>query len=84
MALQQLIPVLGLRSGGCGVVRQLTGQHGAISRLSALGFTLGADVWMVRNPRHGPVVVAVRNTRVALAREVAGGIIVQERQSEGM
>ncbi|MCC7370259.1 MAG: ferrous iron transport protein A [Chloroflexi bacterium] len=63
--------------GERGVVSGITGEHGALSRLSALGFSIGTEVQMLRNASHGPMIVLVRNTRVALAREVAAGILLE-------
>ena len=72
-----------LVAGERGIVSRITGEHGALSRLSALGFSIGAEVQMLQNARHGPMIVRVRNTRVALARDVAAGILM-EGPSRGM
>ena len=42
--------------------------HGLISRLSALGFTPGARLTMLQNMGQGPLIVKVRDTRIALGR----------------
>jgi ferrous iron transport protein A len=40
-------------------------------RLAALGFVPGIRVSMVQNYKHGPLIVSVINTRVALGRREA-------------
>ena len=65
----------------------VTGEHAAIvqlghglgitRRLTSLGFTPGVEVVMVQNYGHGPLVVTVRGTRVALGRREADSIMVQ-------
>jgi Fe2+ transport system protein FeoA len=51
------------------------------SRLISLGFTPGVEIQMLQNNGHGPLVVNVRDTRVALGRGEAHDIFV-ERRSE--
>ena len=62
--------------GEVGVVRQLAGGRGFVSRLATLGFTLGVEVNMVQNFGHGPLIVMVRDTRVALGRGEAMKVLV--------
>ena len=65
-----------LGSGQVGVVQDLNGGRGFISRAIALGFTPGTEVAMVQNFRHGPLIVVVRDTHIALGRSEAGKIQV--------
>ncbi|MBC8248463.1 MAG: ferrous iron transport protein A [Anaerolineales bacterium] len=74
---EQRISLGDLPTGEVGVVRQLAGGRGFISRLAALGFTLGAEVAMVQNFGHGPLIVLVRDTRVALGRGEAAKVLVE-------
>lgn len=60
----------------------MQGGHGFLSRLASLGFTPGADLRVVQNYGHGPIIVNLRGTRVALGRGEAEKILV-ERQAEG-
>ena len=46
-------------------------------RLTVLGFTPGVDIHMLQNYGHGPLVVTVRGTRIALGRGEACQITVQ-------
>ncbi len=49
-------------------------------RLASLGFTPGARIAMTQNYGHGPLIVTVRGTRVALGRGEAEQILVQPEQ----
>jgi ferrous iron transport protein A len=65
----------------------ITGEHGTIqsfeggravnNRLTSLGFTPGVEINVVQNYGHGPLIVTVRGSRVALGRGEARKIIVQ-------
>ncbi len=65
-----------LGSGEVGVVQDLNGGRGFVSRAAALGFTPGTEVAMVQNFRRGPLIVVVRDTHVALGRSEARKIQV--------
>ncbi|HID63301.1 MAG TPA: ferrous iron transport protein A [Anaerolineae bacterium] len=65
-----------LAPGEVGVVRELTGGWGFMSRLATLGFTPGAKLTMVQNFGHGPLIVSIRNTRIALGRGEAAKVFV--------
>lgn len=66
-----------LAPGRSGAVHHLRGRRTLAIRLSALGFSLGARVTVLRNDWHGPLIVVVRGTRVALGRGAAGKILVE-------
>ncbi|MCD4753647.1 MAG: ferrous iron transport protein A [Anaerolineaceae bacterium] len=55
-----------LGTGEVGVVQDLNGGRGFVSRAAALGFTPGTEVVMLQNFRRGPLIVVVRDTHVAL------------------
>jgi len=56
-----------LEKGQGGVVRHLRGGKTFVSRMVAFGFTVGAEVTVIQKRQpHGPLVVMVRGTRVAL------------------
>jgi ferrous iron transport protein A len=57
-----------LRSGQTATVHSLCGGVGFRSRLAALGFTPGTGIKMLQNLGHGPIIVTVRDTRIALGR----------------
>jgi len=66
-----------LNSGESAVIQSLSGGVSFRSRLAALGFTPGASVRMLQNLGHGPVLVTIRDTRIALGRGEACKIHVR-------
>lgn len=71
-----------LRTGERGVVSDFVAGHTLVSRLSALGFTPEARVTMVQNFGHGPVIVNIRDTRIALGRGEASKVRVRRFEDE--
>jgi ferrous iron transport protein A len=57
-----------LKAGEEAAIQGFDAGHGLISRLSALGFTPQAQVTMLQNFGSGPVIVKMRDTRIALGR----------------
>jgi ferrous iron transport protein A len=70
-----------LRAGEHGEVVRLAGGRGMLSRMTALGFTPGADVTVVQNYGRGPLIARVRDARIALGRGEAGRVYVRRRAS---
>ena len=60
-----------------GIVTDLIGGRGLLSRMATMGFTPGAEVTMVQNFGRGPLIVLIRDTRVALGRGEAGKIRIR-------
>lgn len=77
------VPLSDLVAGQVGLVIQLAGGRGFVSRLAALGFTPGVQVTMVQNLGHGPLIVLVRDTRVALGRGEATKVLVKPQGGSG-
>ncbi|HNT76530.1 MAG TPA: FeoA family protein [Anaerolineae bacterium] len=71
-----MVALTTLSAGQTGLIHSLQGGHRLISRLASLGFTPGAPVVVTRNYGHGPIIVAVRGTQVALGRGEATHILV--------
>lgn len=67
-----------LRPGEAGQVHDLAGGRGFVGRLAALGFTPGARIRMMQNFGHGPLIVLVRDTRLALGRGEAMKVLVEK------
>jgi len=67
-----------LKTGETAVIHDFDAGHTLVSRLSALGFTPGASVTMIQNYGHGPLIVNVRDTRIALGRGEAAKIRVRQ------
>jgi ferrous iron transport protein A len=55
----------------------MQGGHDFLSRLASLGFTPGARLRVVQNYGRGPLIVSLRDTRVALGRGEAEKILVE-------
>lgn len=53
----------------------LSGGHSLVARLAALGLTPGVPFEVAQNSGHGPVIVLVRETRLALGRGEAAHIL---------
>ena len=73
------VPLSALRPGERGVVAELVGGRGLLGRMTSLGFTPGAEVTVVQNFGRGPLIVRVRDARVALGRGEAGRVHVRRR-----
>lgn len=57
-------------------IEKMQGGHRFLSRLASLGFTPGAELKVVQNYGSGPIIVNLRDTRVALGRGEADKILV--------
>ena len=77
MRTDNVIPLSNLLPGETGLVQDLAGGRGFVGRLAALGFTPGAEVTMVQNFGRGPVIVLVRDTRIALGRGEARKVLIR-------
>jgi ferrous iron transport protein A len=70
------IPLSSLKPDSQGTIHSLMAGHTLTSRLATLGFTPGARISMVQNFGWGPVIVQIRDTRIALGRGEARKITV--------
>jgi ferrous iron transport protein A len=75
------IPLAELVTGEHARVVSFTAGRALINRMASLGITPGAQIDMTQNYGHGPLIVIVRGTRVALGRGEAAQIFV-ERSAE--
>jgi ferrous iron transport protein A len=64
-----------------GFLRSLEGGGGFVSRLAALGFTPGAPILVIQNRGRGPMIVLVRECRIALGRGEARKVWVQAEEN---
>jgi len=67
-----------LPKGATAVVRQLRGGGVLVNRLAAMGLTEGAQLGVLQNTGHGPMLVSVRDTRIALGRGEASKVLVEK------
>lgn len=75
-----LQPLASLPAESCAVVRQLVGGRWFNARLAGMGLTPNAELKVVQNFGHGPVLVDVRSTRLALGRREASRILVEAKE----
>ncbi len=66
-----------LPAGRKGIVRWLSGGRSLTSRLTSMGFSLGVELEVVQNFGRAPIIVKVRDTRVAFGRGEATHIQVE-------
>ncbi len=75
----EIVSLSVLNAGEHGEVVKLAGGRGMLSRMTALGFTPGADVTVVQNYGRGPLIIRVRDARIALGRGEARRVYVRRR-----
>jgi ferrous iron transport protein A len=75
--MKPLVPLDQLPAGATALVRQLRGGQEFAHRLAAMGLTEGAHLTVLQNPGRGPLLVNVRDTRIALGRGEAKKILVE-------
>jgi ferrous iron transport protein A len=71
------VSLVELQAGARAVVRSIRGGRDLASRLSAMGLAGGTPIEVLQNPRRGPLLVLVRDTRIALGRGEAAKIVVE-------
>jgi ferrous iron transport protein A len=71
------IPLAELVTGENATVISFTAGRAVINRMASLGITPGAKIDMTQNYGHGPLIVIVRGTRVALGRGEAAKVLVE-------
>jgi ferrous iron transport protein B len=82
MADTRLVQLINLENGRKAIIQKLRGGHWILARLAALGFTPGAGLTMIRNGDHGPLLVSLRGSRVALGRGEAAHVLVSHAREE--
>lgn len=75
---KSVVSLSALRAGEHGEVVELAGGRCMLSRMTALGFTPGADVTVVQNFGRGPLIARVRDARIALGRCEARRVYVRK------
>jgi ferrous iron transport protein A len=75
--MKPLVALDRLPSGTAATVRQLRGGNELAVRLAALGLTAGAPLVVLQNTHGGPLLVRVRDTRIAIGRGEALKILVE-------
>ena len=76
--LKDAIPLAFLSVGEEGVIVEMQGGRGMSQRLSEMGFTNSTRVRVLSSSSPGPVLVGVRDARIAIGRGVAMKILVNK------
>ena len=76
------ISLVQLSTGSRAVVKQLGGGKDFAIRLAAMGLSVGSHLEVLQNSVHGPLLVLVRETRIALGRGEALKILVEESEHD--
>lgn len=74
---RKLIPLSEVKAGSCALVHGLQGGKELSNRLLVLGFTIGVEVTVLQNMGYGPIIITVRDGRIALGRGEAKKVIVE-------
>jgi len=67
-------------AGGSAIIASLSEGNEINRRLTSLGFTPGAGIEIIQNFGHGPMIVNVRGSRIALGRGEAKKISVHKEK----
>ena len=67
-----------LPAGRRALITDLEGSTGFISRATAIGFTPGAELTLIRNSKGWPLIVFLRDTQIVIDWEESQGILVYE------
>ena len=70
-----MMPLSMLRAGERGTIRKITGQDDVRQHLAELGFVVDTDVTVV-NEIAGNLILQVRDSRIALDKSMATGIMI--------
>jgi ferrous iron transport protein A len=74
-SLKTLIEV---KAGEKAIVKELRGGRGFVARVASLGLIPGAEVEVIRNPGHGPIIIRVKGSYFALGRGEAAKVLVED------
>ena len=71
-----LLTLSDLPGGAAGIVIGVNGGKELFSRLASIGVTPGTSVLIVQNYGNGPVIIKVRDSRIAVGRGEARNVLV--------
>lgn len=58
------------------VISEICAPEATAAKLSAMGFTVGEEIGILRKKKDGGAVILLRGTRIALGADAAKGIMV--------
>lgn len=71
------IPLTSLQPGQRARLVRIEGGHQVVHRLSELGLTPGVELEVLQRNGGGPLLLAVRDTRLAIGRGMADRVLVE-------
>lgn len=71
-----------LAAGARAIVSEMRGGTTFASRVAGMGISRGCQIEVLQNSPHGPLLVRVRGTRLALGRGEAAKILVTQLSGE--
>lgn len=72
-----MVPLSEVSGGGRVQLVAVRGGRGLNARLAAMGLVPGAEIEVIRSSMRGPVVVAVKQSRLVLGRGMAHKVMVK-------
>jgi len=79
-----LVVLAALPTGGRGTIAGLSGGAAFVRRLAGMGLTVGAGVQILQNTGRGPLLIRVRETRLAIGRGEALRVLVRDPGDAGL
>lgn len=70
------ISLLSLQIGKKGKIVKISGGRGACKRLNELGLIPGTEIEVVNKISHGPVMIKVKGSKLALGRGLAAKVLI--------
>lgn len=78
---ERALPLSEIKTGDRVTLRAIQVGRDLTSRLTSLGLTPGAQMEVLQNFGHGPLIINVRGTHVALGRGEARRILVESGET---
>lgn len=75
--IREILPLSNFPSGLSGIVVEINGGNAFLSRMISLGLSPGIEVGVLQNHLRGPVLICVRDSRLALGRKEAQEIFLR-------
>jgi len=73
------MPLTAIPVGNRIIVTRLNGGKEFINRIASLGITIGTEITVLHNPGHGPIIISIIGSHVALGRHEAEQIQVRSK-----
>lgn len=67
-----------LEPGVQAIVREVGGGRAFAGRLASMGLVVGSRLEVLQNSPHGPMLIRVRDTRIALGRGEAAKVLAEK------